>query len=604
MPFDPSQLSQYPLDPGVYLMKNKKGAILYIGKANSLRKRLQQYFIPGKDTRLTIPALLSQIEYIETIVVSTEKEALLLENTLIKKHQPKYNILLKDDKNYISLSLDLEEPWPQFRISRMSRILNKKNLQHFGPYTNGKAAKQTFELMAKLFPLRQCSNEDFKRRTRPCLLYDIKRCLGPCVHKCTKEEYNTFVTGAVDFLQGNNKKVLYTLKQEMQKASKELSFEKAASLLRIIKQIEHVTQDHPFPAVVGKKDIDVLGLHREGQSAQISCLIFRQGALTESIPFFFAITLESDEEILSSFLLQRYHSSLQLPQEIFLPLPLPYKEELSTLLPSLSLHSPQKGAKRELVLLAQKNAETTFLQQSLSSASLEKVLLELQETAHLSRYPKIIESYDISHLSGSHPVAAIVVFIDGKEDKKLARNYHIKDLDEQNDYAALHQVLSRRLLRAKETGEFPDLLLIDGGKGQLHVTQKVLQELDLIHIDILSLVKEKGRHDKGLTQERVCSLHQKEPIPLTKQRSLLFFLQRIRDRAHHSALSFQRATRNKAATHSQLENLPGIGPRKKIKLLQHFGSWKNLLSSSQEELEKIPGLTKNDIQTLVTVLKS
>lgn len=608
MTFDPGTLAHYPLDPGVYLMKDAAGCVLYVGKANSLRKRLLQYFSPHRDTRATIPLLLEKISSIDTIVVSTEKEALLLENTLIKQHKPKFNILLKDDKTYMSLSLDLKDPWPRLQFCRTRKETGKQVL-YFGPYTSGKAAKETFELMSQLFPLRQCSNEEFARRTRPCILYDIKRCLGPCVNKCTKEDYHTFVQGAISFLEGNSKKLLQALTAEMEKASEELSFEKAASLLRSIRQVEHVTQDHPLALASHSKDVDVIGLYREGGKGLITCLLVREGRLVGAEPFFFAHSAESDEEILSSFLLQKYRQATHLPEEILLPSTLSQAKELIQLLlegkkGSLTLQHPTRGKKLDLLLLAQKNSKTSFEQKMGSSTSLEHLLLLLQDSFHLSSYPRMIEVFDVSHLGGSHPVASKVVFVEGKEDKRLSRCYHIKDLEEQSDYAALRQVLTKRLLKAKDTGEFPDLLLIDGGKGQLHVAQEVLSELDLVSIDVLSLVKEKGRHDKGLSQERICSPKHELPQPLDPRSPLLFFLQRMRDRAHHTALSFHKKTKGKEERKSILDQIPGIGPKKKKQLLQHFGSWAHLRESSPEERTKVPGLSKRDLANLESFFSS
>ncbi len=599
MPFDPQQLQHYPLDPGVYLMKNDKGKVIYVGKANSLQTRLKQYFIPGRDTRKTIPFLISELSTIDTIIVQGEKEALLLENTLIKKHRPKFNILLKDDKNYISLSINPKEKWPKLTFSRFTNKPNDGAL-YFGPYTSSSSARQIFDLMAKLFPLRQCSDEEFKRRTRPCLLYDIKRCIAPCVGKCNESTYKTYVEGAIAFLQGNNKKVLQTLEEKMHKAAEELEFERAAALLRTIRQIEHITESANLSSQAEGKDIDVLGLYCKGHQVLITRLLFRQGSFIGSEPFLFQNIIEENTEILTSFILQQYNGNEPIPQEILLPFSLLEEKSLLSILQDihsspLKLYHPKKGKKLELLALAQKNAEASFLQKTTSLESSKELLLELEETLGLSHYPKRIECFDTSNLSGSHLVAAVVCFIDGVQDGQKTRLYHIKGIDKPDDYAALHQVLTRSLLKNKEDESFPDLLIIDGGKGQLNIALDVLKELDIINVDVISLVKDKARHDKGITLEKVYTPYNQEPISFSFHSPLLFLLQNIRDKAHEKALSFHRKTRAKVTTKSALDSIPGIGPIKKKNLLRQFGSLQNILSQSEESLQTVQGLSKKDI---------
>lgn len=602
MLFDPDHLNTYPLDPGVYLMKNLAGKIIYIGKANSLKKRLKQYFSLGGDTRPTIPLLLNELSQIDTIIVPSGKEALLLENTLIKKHKPKFNILLKDDKNYISLSINPKEEWPRLKLTRFKSKPQDGSL-HFGPYTNARAARETFELMTRLFPLRQCSDEELKRRTRPCLLYGMKRCIAPCVQKCSKEEYTTFVEEAIHFIKGKSKTVLHNLEKEMLKASDALDFEKAAALLRTIRQIEHVTEGGSLASKAGGRDTDVLGLYKEGDKALLIRLLFRQGSLVGSQPFLFENVLEEDEELLSSFILQEYGEEASLPEELLLPFSLSEETDLISILRDIhkkpvKFYVPQKGDKKELIDLANDNAKASFKQSKEAQESFEKILLILQESLLLQRYPKKIECFDTSNLSGTHLVAAAVVFIDGKEDTKKTRLYHVKDIHTPDDYAALHQVLTRRLLRAKEEDDFPDLLIIDGGKGQLSTAEAVLRELDLINVDVVSLVKDKGRHDKGITLEKVYISNKSDPITFPFNSPALFFLQNIRDQAHTKAIAFHRKTRAKKTIQSALDSIPGIGPVKKKKLLQHFGSLRNILASSDAEILSIPGITQKDIDAI------
>jgi excinuclease ABC subunit C len=602
MSFDPTQLDNFPSSPGIYIMKNKAGKVLYVGKAKSLKKRLKQYFAPGRDARATIPYLLAELAHIDTLVVPTEKEALLLENTFIKKHQPKFNLILKDDKTYVSLTINPNHPWPMLRLIRY-KTKPKDNALYFGPYTSAYAARQTFELMTRLFPLRQCSDEELKRRTRPCILYGIKRCIAPCVNKCSKEEYFTYVQGAIDFLKGNNKEILRHLHVQMSKASNALEFEKAAMLLKTIQQIEHVTQSDTVSYKSSGKDTDVIGLYREGEEVMIVQLFFRQGKLVGSEHFGFSQILEEEDDIVSSFLLQHYKEGASFPQEILVPIQLKEEPTLSDILKdrnrsSVQILFPQKGDKYALIQLAQKNAQATFTQEKDHQEAKEKILLDLQESLFLNRYPERIECFDTSNLSGSHLVASMAAFTDGEEDKKRTRYYHIKDIHKPDDYAALHQVLSRRLIRAKEEDDLPDLIIIDGGKGQLNIAIDVLKELDIANVDVISLAKEEGRHDKGITLERVFVPHRPEPISFPFHSQILFFLQKVRDAAHQKAVQFHRKTRNKKTLKSSLESIPGIGPIKKKRLLQHFGSLKRILDASDEELKKIPGMQTKDIENL------
>ena len=605
MSFDSTLLDHYPLSPGVYLMKNHRGDVLYVGKAKCLRKRLRQYFLAKGDDRPTLPLLLQELDSIDTIIVTTEKEALLLENTLIKQHKPKYNILLKDDKTYISLSIHPKKPWPRLQLLRFKQKPQDGAL-YFGPYTSTAAARQTYDLMAKLFPLRQCSDEEFKRRTRPCLLHSIKRCLAPCVDLCTKDEYDLYVEGAIDFLRGNNASIIKHFQQEMELAEEKLEFEKAAALHRTLQQIQHVTKQPDLLSYSERKDTDALGIYREGESVSLSKMLFRNGQLVGSEGFYFPSALEEDEDLFTSFFLQQYtEKETLLPKEILLPLCLPHEKELSSILQethgaSCKLLHPQKGDKKRLLDLANANAKSSLLQKK--QPSKEDLLLQLQEKLHLSRYPKRIECFDTSNLAASHLVASMAVFIDGKEDKQKMRLYHIHDIHKPDDYAALHQVLTRRLQKAKEEEDFPDLLLIDGGKGQLSIALQVLKELDIVHIDLLSLVKEEGRHDRGLTLERICSPLYPDPLQLPSTSPLLFFLQTMRDAAHRKALSFHRRTRSKHSIKSKLDEVPGIGPIKKKRLLEAFGSLSNALLQSDDTLQTKARLSWKDIQSLRSFL--
>jgi len=601
MSFDPKLLSLYPDQPGVYLMKDAQGLVLYIGKAKNLRLRLKQYFALSGDQREMVPYLTAQVETIETIVALTEKDALILENNLIKRHKPKYNVLLKDDKTFVSLFLT-QHKWPMLRLIRYKGQPKEKGI-YFGPYTNALAARQTFDLISRLFPLRQCSDAELMSRERPCLLYDMKRCIAPCVGKCTEEEYDGHVESAVKLLKGRDTEVLKELKRRMQMASDALEFEKADALLQMIHQIEHVTevQHVDYPDV---KNGDVIGLYREADAVMIALLFFREGKLIGSEHFSFHLIASSDAEILESFLLQHYKNDPSIPSEIIVPLELSQRGALEEILSEaaqrkISIVWPQKGKKRDLIEMGFRNAKALFVREQDARSLKEKMLLDLQETLQLTRFPRRIECFDTSNISGTDPVASLVSFVNGEKDKSSTRLFKIKGKGD--DYAAMREVLHRHFSKEKEKGHFCDLLIVDGGKGQLNIALEVLQDLQIATIDAIGLTKEEARHDKGLTQEKVYVPHRKDPLLINPRSPLLFLLQKIRDEAHRQAIEFHRKRRSKRTLSSSLDDIPGIGPIKKKRLLQRFGSVKAIKEAPVEELRRVPGITKKDIETIVNL---
>lgn len=575
-------------------MKNGQGDVLYVGKAKNLKIRIKQYFSPGRDGRPMVPFLIAEVSAIDIIVVPSEKEALLLENTLIKKHQPKFNALLKDDKTFVSLMINHKHPWPMIQLVRY-KGKPKKEGHYFGPFTSAYAARQTFDLMGRLFPLRQCSDQELKKRSRPCLLHGIKRCIAPCVNLCTKEEYQTVVERATHFLRGEDRLVIQQLKAEMQHASDNLEYEKASTILQLIKQIEHVTAGSGLVAKAIGKDTDALGLYRQGHDVMLSQLFFREGKLVGSEHYSFTDVVEGNEELLSSFMVQYYKDRTPRPDLVIIPLDLP--KELEEIL-HLKIMTPLKGEKKEIVEMAEKNAVELFKQEKNDQELNEKMLLDLQEALHLTRYPERIECFDVSNISGTDTVASMVAFTDGQYDKKRARLYKIRDVKKGDDYGALREVLTRRLTRAKEEGDLPDLLIVDGGKGQLNSAHEILKTLDIATVDLISLSKQEGRHDKGLSQEKVFVLGQSEPILLPVHSSLLFLLQRIRDETHRRAIGFHRKRREKRVISSLIDEIPGIGEVKRKKLLKQFGSLQRIIAASPADLLGVEGITTKDVQQI------
>ena len=639
MLFDIKLLEQFPMQPGVYLMKDADGKILYIGKANQLKSRLKQYFAPSGDSRPMVPFLIRQIAHIDTIIVPSEKEALLLENTLIKKHQPKFNAILKDDKTFISLMINHRHQWPMIRLIR-TKGPTKDDSLYFGPYTSAYAARQTHEILTRLFPLRQCSDEELKRRTRPCLLYSIKRCIAPCVNKCSKQEYDTFVTNAIKFLKGQDKEILKQLYDAMKEASDILEYERAAALLKTIRQIEHVVKTQTLVVNIDCKNTDALAIYREAEEVMLVQLFFREGKLIGSEHYPFSKILEEEEDLYATFILQHYTHQSTLPDEILIPIPLKDAHLISEILfekhrqkilletavgdgklmqycdseskecvnlPSptaisrMILVSPKKGEKKALIHIAEENAKALFHQEKDHQDLKEKMLLDLQETLKLNRYPKRIECFDTSTISGTDPTASLVAFTDAQKDSKRTRLFKLKTVGKTDDYAAMREVLTRHLTKAKAADDLPDLIIVDGGRGQLNVALDVLKELDIATIDLIALAKESGRHDKGMTAERVFLPSHHDPIHLNPRSNLLFLLQKIRDEAHHKAISFHRKRRQKRTLTSALDAISGIGPIKRGRLLRHFGSLERIKLASEEELLAVKGITRKDVAMLTKI---
>lgn len=607
MLFDINKLDTFPTQPGVYLMKNAAGDILYVGKAKNLRVRVKQYFLPGRDGREMIPFLIAHVTHVETIVVLSEKEALLLENTLIKKHLPRYNALLKDDKTYIALKITTKKTWPRLEIARY-RGKPKPDGQYFGPYTSAFAARRTFDLLQRLFPLRQCSDQEFARRTRPCILYDMKRCIAPCVNKCTKEEYDQLVNQTAKFLRGQDKDVVKELYEEMHQASDKLEFEKAGALLGTIRHIESTIEKQHVDKPLGI-DMDVLGIFREAGEVILSQLLFRGGKLVGTSHFNFTNIAENDEELLESFILQHYEKQDELPHEILIPVAVGDASLLGEILGTNRVRKvqvilPQRGDKKSLLEMAYRNAETTFKKEKDAQAILDKTLIEMQEKLKLTRYPEVMECFDNSNISGTEPVSVMVAFVDGKKDSKRYRKYKVKTQETPDDYGTMYEVLSRRYKRAEEEKNLPDLLIVDGGKGHLNIALRVMQELNIVSIDVIAVAKEEGRHDKGATQEQVFLPNVKDPILLRQNSPILFLLQRIRDEAHRFAITFHRKRRSKATLKSKVDEIPGIGPVKRGILLRHFGSFKKIMEATEEQLRQVQSLSDANVKAILAFQKT
>lgn len=608
MPFDITKIDTFPSSPGVYLMKNQNGTVLYVGKAKSLRQRVKQYFVAGRDTRPVIPLLVANVTEIDTLVVSSEKEALLVENNLIKQYKPKYNALLKDDKTYVALKVNNKHKWPTVRLVRYKGKPEPDGL-YFGPYTSALSAHKTLEILQRLFPLRQCSDQEIVRRTRPCILHDMKRCVAPCVNKCTKEEYYLYVDRTIKFLRGQDKEILQELYKEMEQHAQKLEFEKAAELLKSIRQIEDTIEGQCVDKPLGGLDTDALSVFRQGEEVILTQLFIRNGKLTGSRHYDFTHIAEDDDELLSSFILQHYQKQDNIPHEILSPVELSSSAEIVEIISSnkrrtVHIATPQRGEKKAFVEMAYANAEATFKKEKDIKSIREQTLFEMQEIFRLVRFPERIECFDNSHLGGEEPVSSMVAFTGGLPDKKRYRKYKLRTVRSHDDYTAMYEVLVRRYRRGKEENDLPDLLIVDGGKGHLNIALKVLSELNIISMDVIAVAKEEGRHDKGSTSEQAFLPNVKDPILLKKNSPILFLLQQIRDEAHRFAITFQRLRRGKKTIKSAISIIPGIGPAKTKLLLRHFGSLKKLKMATGEDLEKVKGLSKPNIEAILMFIKS
>lgn len=604
MSFDLEQLDRFPMHPGVYIMKDCKETVIYVGKAKKLRERLKQYFSLGGDERLQVPFLVSRIESIETIVVSSEKEALLLENTLIKKYQPRYNILLKDDKSYVSLMISHKHSWPMIRLLRYKGKPKEEGM-YFGPYTNVQAAKQTLNLINRVFPIRQCSDKELLRRKRPCILYHINKCLAPCVNYCSHEEYSEHVKRAIGFLQGKDRNVVDSLYREVRQASEKLEFERAGKIYEIIKQVEKTLELQRVDCIKSALDADVLAIFRQADEVCLSRMIFRKGKLQGASKHHFSKTVQEDREIYSSFIMQYYIDQRDFPREILLPVVLEgvsaIEEFISKESSKIRILFPKRGEKRNLLAMALMNAQTAYHQKRDASIINENILLKMKEKLNLTNYPRRVECFDTSHLSGGERVAAMVVFTDGEKTQGAYRKYCIKNVDLGDDYAMIREVMMRRYRKDRD---LPELIIVDGGKGQLNIAKQVLSDMDIVTVDLIALAKEEGRHDRGLTSERIFLQNVKDPIYLKKHSPILFLLQRIRDEAHRVAISFYRHKQRKKTLHSFLDDVPGIGPVKSKRLLKHFGSVKRVKEASEEQLLQVKGLSSKDTNALLLAIKN
>lgn len=589
------KISSFPSSPGVYLMKGADGKILYVGKARSLKQRVRSYFRQSGDSRYHIPFLMARVAGIEYIVTDTEKEALILENTLIKEHRPRYNFNLRDDKTYFSLRMDMAEEFPRLNIVRK---VPRDGARYFGPYSSAAAAREVLKELYKIFPLRHYPLESCRRRGRPCLFYQIKQCSAPCHGLISREDYSALAYGAALFLEGKNRELLQILRKRMSQAAADEQYEEAARFRDLIRSIEITLERQKM--VISGGDTDAIGFHRAGNRLEIVILFIRGGNVIGSRNYSLAWELE-DAEGVASFLNEYYGREVFIPAEVLIPLAITDHGALSELLTErrgkrVAVTFPRRGVKAELVSLASRNAATAAAEKAEAAGNAEATLRELQERLHLPALPRRIECYDISNIGGRYAVGSRVVFSDGKADKSLYRHYRIRTVEQSDDFAMMHEVLARRFAPGREDG-LPDLIVVDGGLGQLSVLMAVLRELGVEGVAAAALAK--SRVEKGMmaeeierSAERVFLPGRKNPVVLRQNSPPLLLLARIRDEAHRFAITHHKKLRGKATLSSALGEIPGVGEKRQKALLRHFGSLKRLKEATVEELIEVKGMTK------------
>lgn len=592
-------LKKFPTAPGVYLMKGEKDEVLYVGKAKQLRNRLRSYFSATGDGRAHIRFLMNRVAAVETIVTNTEKEALILENTLIKKYRPRYNIDLRDDKTYVSLRIDLREEFPALQLVRR---VKKDGARYFGPYSSAAAIRETLKLIYRIFPLRHQPLEICRRRDRPCLYYQIDQCSAPCQNLITPEDYRLLVDGAVALLSGRETEVVGQLQQRMSRAAELFDYEQAARLRDQIRAIEQTVEQQKV-SEAGGGDQDVVGVHRDGGEVELAILFVREGKVIGRRSYNLEWRLDEDE-LLSSFLREYYSREVFIPDRLLLPLAIEDRAILADWLSEnkgrkVQLLVPQRGGGRQLVEMARRNAEEAYRERGSRREAKQQLLQDVATRLHLRQLPQRIECFDVSNVQGAFSVASMAVLSDGEPDKGAYRHYRIRTVSGADDYASLYEVLKRRLIRGVEEGLLPDMILIDGGKGQLSVLSAVLEELSLSgRVDAVGMAKSRVHSNvRGKlverSEERFFLPGRKNPVVLRQGSPALFMLERLRDEAHRFAITHHRKVRRQATLRSSLEDIPGIGAERRKALLRHFGSLRQIKQASLEQLEAMPGLPKN-----------
>lgn len=621
------KLSLLPVQPGCYVFKDKQGAVLYVGKAKSLRSRVRSYFQEGgSDVRAFIPFLRRHATDLETIVTATEKEAAVLENSLIKERKPRYNVKLRDDKEFLSLRLSREHAFPRLELVRKPK---KDGASYYGPYHSATAARRTLNLVEKHFKLRTCTDRELNSRKRPCLQYQIQRCLAPCVLDIDKELYAQQVNAVDLFMAGRHDELTRDLQERMKSASQNLEFE-LASIYRDQLSAVQSAREAQRVVVVSDRDQDVLGIYREGDLVELCVMVVRQGRMVDTASFSMKNVELPDDEVVATFVREHYgdggSGEAHVPDEVIVPT-LPEgvdgvgewlmerrAEVVESRRTKVEVLAPVRGPRRALLEMANENAKHAFEEKRRAADDIDQRLARVQERLRLPTLPRRIECCDISHLGGADTVGAVVALRDGQLDKKRYRTYIVRTVGEGDDYGAMFEVLSRRFRRgkvAKEQAEqenaaqdtetewqLPDLFVVDGGRGQLGVALAAAHDLGLHDLCIVGLAKEKENVAGDKLVDRVYLPGQKNPIPLRPNSPELFLLARARDEAHRFSNRGRTKVGKRRRFESALDSIAGIGPKTRSSLLKTLGSVAALRAASDEEILAVPGVAQRHLTAL------
>lgn len=599
--FNPEKIAEFPEKPGVYIMKDKRGRIIYIGKAVSLKNRVRSYFQSPKNLPVKVASMVPKIGDIEYIVTDSEVEALILECNLIKFNRPKYNILLRDDKQYPYIKIATNQPFPRLEVVRR---VKKDGARYFGPYADVGAMREAIDVINKVFPIRSCKKDlsQVPLKERPCLNYYIKRCLAPCQGSVEQEEYDEMIENIIMFLEGKRETLIKQLREKMGEEAVNLNFEKAAILRDQIAALEKVLEEQKIVST-DMTDQDIIAMARGINTVCIQVFFVREGKLVEREPFILSNTKGAErKEILTAFVKQFYNNTNYIPKEIIIQEEIDDKTTIQEWLyrkkgSKVYISIPQRGEKKKLAEMVAENARI-YLEQIENKDEREKLknmqaLEELQKYLSLKDIPHRIEAFDISNTQGTESVASMVVFEEGQPKKEDYRKFKIKTVEGPNDFESMREVILRRFKRAALNDEkfdnLPDLLLIDGGKGQLKYAREALKELGLESIFTIGLAKE---------FEHIFVEGKEEPIVLPEDSEALYLVQRVRDEAHRFAITFHRSLRSKRNLKSALDDIPGIGKARRLALFKTFGSLEGIRQASVEELAGAPGMNKKAAQAV------
>ena len=598
-----AELPLLPDSAGVYLMRDADNEVIYVGKARNLKKRLGAYVKNAGRSETKTEGLIRKIAAVETIVTASEKEALILESNLIKRYRPRYNVDLKDDKRYPSLRLDIRHPFPRLSIVRK---IKKDGALYFGPYASAQAVRQTLKIINKNFKIRKCSDREFKTRTRPCLHCQMQGCTAPCCREVDADTYADMVKEVVLFLKGRTPNLIQKMKKDMAAAADRQAYEQAAVLRDRIFALQR-TLEKQAAVSTDLKDRDVIATAGNQGLALVTLLTVRGGFLQGSHSYPINETLSNDAEIVAAFIRQYYERASFVPEEILVSASPDEAVLVEEWLRDLKgrrvrLLHPRRGEKVRLLRMAAENAEKELAEQLAARAAKIEFLQRLSKRLHLSAIPQRIECFDNSTLYGDQPVASMAVFTDGRPDKAAYRRYRIRSVSVPDDYASMKEVLSRRLGKGAASEPFPNLIMVDGGKGQLGIARAVVSELDLQkRIDLIAIAKRDEKRAEKL--DKVFLPQRANPVLFGKDTDLLLFLQHIRDEAHRFAIDYHRRRRKKKSLQSALDPIAGVGPRRKEQLLRHFKSVAKIRRSTVEELSALPGISRHLAQRILQSLR-